>query len=160
MLKVRRVGIDSPHENVVFLARHCISYRPEEFQALEKIEVSTQGRRVLAILNVVDNSAIVKADEVGLGEQAFRHFGMPEGTLVELPQATAPQSLESIRRKIRGHTLDAGEFNAIVRDIAANRYSKTEIAVFLIFLACFATDFKFATEYAAAASGYTIASTW
>ena len=139
MLKLRRVGIDSPHENVVFLSRHCTAYRPEEFQALEKIEVSAQGRRVLAILNIVDKPAIVGDGEAGLGERAFRYFGLPEGTPVELAQATPPQSLEAIRRKIRGHTLDAGEIDAVVRDIAANRYSKTEIAAFLISSAGFTT---------------------
>ena len=90
MLKLRRVGIDSPNENVVFLSRHCTAYRPEEFQALEKIEVSAQGRRVLAILNIVDNPAIVGDGEAGLGERAFRYFGLPEGTPVELAQATPP----------------------------------------------------------------------
>lgn len=132
MLKLRRIGIDARHENLAFLARTCAQYRPEEFQALEKVEVSADGRRILAILNVIDDSAILKDDELSLGERAFRHFGLPDGTLVEIAQASPPLSIESVRRKIRGHTLGEGEIDAIVHDISDNRYSKTEIAAFLI----------------------------
>jgi len=132
MLKLRRVAIDARHENLAFLARDCRQYRPEEFEALEKIEISADNRRILAILNVVDDPAILKGDELGLGERAFRHFGMPEGALVEVAQASPPQSLEAIHRKLAGHVLVEREIDAVVRDIAANRYSKIEIAAFLV----------------------------
>lgn len=139
MLKLRKIGIDARHENVVFLARNCTQYRPEEFEALEKVEVSLDGKRILAILNVVDDPAILAPDEVGLGERAFRHFGQPEGTMVEIAQASPPHSLDAVRRKVRGHTLKDAEIEAIVRDISANRYSKTEIAAFLISSTSFMT---------------------
>jgi thymidine phosphorylase len=139
MLKLRRIGIDARHENVAFLARDCVQYRPEEFEALEKVEVAANGRRILAILNVVDDGAILRSDEIGLGERAFRYFGLPEGTMVEIAQASPPHSLDAVRRKVHGHTLNALEIDAIVRDISANRYSKTEIAAFLVSSASFMT---------------------
>jgi thymidine phosphorylase len=139
MLTLRRIGIEARHENVAFLARGCRQYRPEEFEALEKIEVSGEGRRMLAILNVVDDDAILGPDELGLSERAFRHFGLAEGTPVEIAQASPPGSLEAVRRKIRGHVLGDAEIAGIVRDIAGNRYSKTEIAAFLVASAGFMT---------------------
>jgi thymidine phosphorylase len=132
MLKLRRLAIDTYRENVAFLARDCSLYRPAEFQALSKIEVQQNGRRILAVLNIVDQPGLVAPDELGLAEQAFQQLGLPEGTAVEIAQASPPKSLEAVRKKIAGGKLAAGEIDAIIRDIAGHRYSKMEIAAFLI----------------------------
>ena len=72
-LRLRRVAIDTWRENVVYLHRDCAIYRAEGFQALSKVEVRANGRRILASLNVVDDGCIVHraADTCGqlaLGE--------------------------------------------------------------------------------------------
>ncbi len=58
-LKLKRVGIDTYRENVAYLHRDCALYRAEGFQALSKVEVRANGQRILASLNVVDDTAIV-----------------------------------------------------------------------------------------------------
>ncbi len=76
-LKLRRIAIDTYRENVAFLHRDCPHYRSEGFQALNKVEILA-GRDtmpVLAVLNVVDDGAIVGPDELGLSEQAFAQIG-------------------------------------------------------------------------------------
>ncbi|MGD8416979.1 MAG: thymidine phosphorylase, partial [Pseudomonadales bacterium] len=54
-LRVQRVAIDTYRENVAYLHRQCEVYRAEGFQALAKVEVSANGRHILAVLNVVDD---------------------------------------------------------------------------------------------------------
>jgi thymidine phosphorylase len=49
-LQVRRIAIDTYHENVTYLHRECSIYRAEGFQALSKIQVSANGSKVLAVL--------------------------------------------------------------------------------------------------------------
>ncbi len=132
MLKLKRVGIDTYRENVAYLSRSCVVYRPEEFQALSKIEIFQDGRRILAVLNIVDDDGLLSDDELGLAEQAFDMLGLPEGSPVAIAQAAPPASLEAVRAKIRGDSLTPSQIEAIIRDIAANRYSKMEIAAFLI----------------------------
>src|SRR5579875_3440810 len=132
LLKLRRIQIDAYQESIAFLSRSCRQYRPEEFSALEKVEISAGEQYIVAVLNVVDDPGILADNELGLGERAFRSFGQPEGSYVSIAQATPPRSLEAVRRKIRGHSLSEAELDAIVRDITANRYSKMEIAAFLI----------------------------
>jgi thymidine phosphorylase len=131
-LKLRRIGIDTYRENVAFLARRCPSYRPEDFQALAKIELLANGKRLIASINIVDDDRLLAPDEVGLAEQAFHQFGLEEGAEIRIRPAPPPESLDAVRAKIHGHTLSPPEIEAIIRDIAANRYSKTEIAAFLI----------------------------
>jgi len=105
-LKVRQVGIDTYHENVAYLNRECSVYRAEGFQALSKIQVSNNGSKLLAVLNVVDDNSIVLPGELGLSQQAFNYLNVKEGTLVTVNHAEPPKSMDAVRRKINGERLN------------------------------------------------------
>ena len=60
-LTLRRVAIDTYRENVAYLHRDCAVYRAEGFQALSKVEITGNSTRIFAVLNVVDDAAIVTA---------------------------------------------------------------------------------------------------
>ncbi|WP_374367741.1 thymidine phosphorylase family protein [Dongia sp.] len=139
MLKLKPMAIDTYRENVAYLSRDCPLYRAEKFQGLAKIEVSKNGRSILAVLNIIDDSSLLGADELGLSESGFRQLGLPAGEVVKVAQAAPPASREAVRAKVLGQSLSAADFEAIIRDIAANRYSKMEIAAFLIASASFLT---------------------
>ena len=132
MLKLRRVAIDTYHENVAFLHRDCELYRAEGFQALSKIEVMANGKRIYAVLNVVDDDSIVSTDELGLAEQAYTQLALEEGHLACVAHASPAHSMDAVRRKIAGERLSLEDFVAIARDITDNRYSKMEMAAFLV----------------------------
>jgi thymidine phosphorylase len=132
LLRLRRVDIDTYRENVGYLHRECPVYRAEGFQALSKVEITTNGKTVLALLNVVDDEAIVAPDELGLSEQAFDQLGVEAGAQVRVAQAEPPASMDAVRRKIAGERLTEEDFHAITRDLVHNRYSKMEMAAFLV----------------------------
>ena len=131
-LKVRRVAIDTYRENVAYLHRDCAVYRAEEFRALSKVEIRNGRRRILAVLNVVDDDTIVARDELGLSDPTFAQLGVAPGTAVDVGHPVRPVSMDAVRRKIAGQRLDQSAFDAIVADIATNRYSKPEIAAFIV----------------------------
>ncbi len=131
-LRLRRVGIDTYHENVAYLHRDCAIYRAEGFQALSKVEVRANGRRILATLNVVDDERIVGCDELGVSEDAFAQLQVPDGHLATVSQAEPPESIPALFRKINGERLGREDFRAIVRDIADLRYSKIELTAFVV----------------------------
>lgn len=131
-LKLRRVAIDTYRENVAYMHRDCEFYRAEGFQALTKVEVRANGNRIFAVLNVVDDEKIVGLCELGLSEQAFDQIGMSEGGDVRVAQAEMAPSMDAVRRKIGGERLTLDDFQAITADITSNRYSKMEMAAFLV----------------------------
>ena len=131
-LQIRRIGIDTYHENVAYLHRECEIYRAEGFQALSKIKVCSNGVRLLAVLNVVDDDSIVHPGELGLSEQAFNQFNIAEHSLVTVEHAEDPESMDAVRRKINGESLSQEDFDSITRDIIDTRYSKMEMAAFLV----------------------------
>lgn len=131
-LAVRRVGIDTWRENVAYLHRSCPVYRAEGFQVLAKVEVRANGRAILATLNVVDDERVVAACELGLSEDAFALLGVEDGHTASIAQAEPPVSIPALHRKIAGERLGHDDYHAIVRDIAAHRYSKIELTAFVV----------------------------
>ncbi len=133
-LRLRHVAIDTYKENVAYLHRDCRLYRSEGFQALSKIEISNRktGQSIIALLNIVDDISITAPDELGLSEQAFAQFGGQENIPVLVAHAPVPDSIRNIHRKIAGESLALDDYRGIARDIAGNRYSKMEIAAFLV----------------------------
>ncbi len=131
-LLLRRVAIDTYRENVAYMHRECDFYRAEGFQALNKVEITVNGNGIFAVLNVVDDENIVKPNELGLSEQAFEQLGQQESHPVRVAQAEPPASMDAVRRKIRGERLTQDDFYAITEDIVRNRYSKMEMAAFLV----------------------------
>ncbi len=131
-LVLRRVAIDTYRENVAYLHRDCALYRAEGFQALSKVEVRANGRRILATLNVVDDPRIVRCNELGLSEDAFAQLDVANGQPAMLSQAEPASSIPALRRKIAGERLGRADYQAIVRDIAEHRYSKIELTAFVV----------------------------
>jgi thymidine phosphorylase len=131
-LKLCRVAIDTYKENVAYMHRECEFYRAEGFQALTKVEVKANGKRIYAVLNVVDDESIVDPCELGLSEQAFDQLGLEPGYPISVAQAELPPSMDAVRRKIAGERLTLSDFQAITEDIVNNRYSKMEMAAFLV----------------------------
>lgn len=133
-LKLRRIAIDTYKENVAYLHRDCATYRSEGFQALSKIEVHNlrDTHPVVAVLNIVDDANIVAPGELGLSEQVFAQLALPEGHEVTVAHATPPDSLRAVHRKIYGETLSYDDYANILQDILGNRYSKIEMAAFLV----------------------------
>ena len=131
-LKLRKIAIDTYRENVAFLHRDCEIYRAEGFQALNKIAVHSNSHHIYAVLNVVDDATLVAPGELGLSEQAFNQINLAQGELIYVAHAEPPQSMDAVRRKINGERLNLSDFRSITHDIANNRYSKMEMAAFLV----------------------------
>ena len=121
-LALHRVAIDTYRENVAYLHRQCEIYRAEGFQALSKVEIrGANSERIMAVVNVVDDDAIVTPGQLGVSEEAFTALGLPSGAEVFISHAEPPASMEAVRRKIAGERLSVGELHAIARDIAERR---------------------------------------
>ncbi|MEN3976599.1 thymidine phosphorylase family protein [Emcibacter sp. SYSU 3D8] len=138
-MKIKRIAIDTHPDNTAFLLREAKGYSPEQFQALRKLEIGNGSVSILATLAIVDDARLLEPGTIGLGEQAFRRLGLPEGSEVTFRQAPVPHSLEHVRRKIDGDSLDDADIREIIQDIAAYRYSPMEIGAFLVACAGFMT---------------------
>ena len=141
-LNARRVAIDTYRENVAYVHRDCGIVRAEGFQALAKVDLSVDGngRTISAVVNVVDDERIVGPGEVGLSEQAFEQLAAEPGASVAIAHAEPPNSIHSLRHRIAGERIARDDWFAIVRDISQLRYSKIELAAFVVATSQFELD--------------------
>ncbi len=139
MLSLKHVAVNSFNENIAYIHRDCATYKVDDVQTLTKVEIHGGVRPVYAFLQVVDDAKIVKPSELGLNSEAFAQINLPEGANVSLSLAPTAPSLASIKRKIAGNILSAGEYASIVNDIVSHRYSNMDIASFLVASGSFMT---------------------
>ena len=129
-LRLRRLGIDTYQEAVIYMRADCFVCRSEGFEAQSRILVRNNSRSIVATLNVVNNGLLARG-EAGLSEAAWRLLDAEEGDSVELAHPPPLASLHKVRAKIYGNYLEPEDYEQIIRDIAAGRYSDLDIAAFL-----------------------------
>ena len=126
-LQIRRLGIDTYQELVVYMRSDCHICKSEGFEAQSRVEVTRGDRHIVATLNVV-HASLIAIHEIGLSEAAWRALGGLDGEQVSVRHPVPVQSFSAVRAKIYGRPLTSDAINAIVHDITGGRYSDIEMA--------------------------------
>lgn len=129
-LKVRRLGIDTYQEPVIYIHRECHVCQSEGFEAQSRIQVALNGKTIIATLNVV-TSDLLTMQEAGLSESAWRLLDPAEGDEITVSHQAFLDSMSHVRAKVYGEHLDAAALTSIIRDVAAGRYSDLHLAAFI-----------------------------
>lgn len=129
-LKLRRLGIDTYREPIVFLHADSSVCRAEGFRALSRVRLHCGSRDLIATLNVV-HGGLLACDEAGLSESAWKALGAHDGDIGMMSHPPALESFSAIRSKIYGTRFDDEAMHRCIRDISAGRYSSVELAAFL-----------------------------
>ncbi|HEY7502936.1 MAG TPA: thymidine phosphorylase family protein [Gemmatimonadales bacterium] len=128
--RVRRLGIDTGQEAVVYLRRDSAVVRSEGFDSQTRIEVRVGARSLRATLGVI-TGPLLEEGEAGLSEAAWARLQPQEGELVQFRHPRPLASLRHVRAKIHGQRLERSALAEIVQDIAQGEYSDIHIAAFL-----------------------------
>jgi thymidine phosphorylase len=126
-LRLRRLGIDTYQEAVVYMNRRCPVCLAEGFSAQSRIRVTLADRHLIATLNVV-SSVMLREDEASLSESAWHALGAQEGAWIELSHPEPLESLSALRAKVYGKSLAPAAWREIIADVAAGRYSNLHLA--------------------------------
>jgi thymidine phosphorylase len=129
-LRLRRLGIDTHQEAVIYMRDDCHVCRSEGFEAQSRILVGNNSNSIVATLNVVRNELLAPG-EAGLSEAAWRLLSAEEGEIALLSHPPALASLGKVRAKIYGRHLSQSDYREIVSDIARGRYSDIDLSAFV-----------------------------
>ena len=129
-LRLRRLGIDTYTDPVLFMNGHCPIFRSEGFQARARVRVQLGSRDIVATLQVVGD-ALLARDEGSLSESAWRALGAVEGAHVRVSHPPPVESVSRLRAKVYGARFDAADLHAITADIANGLYSDLQLAAFV-----------------------------
>lgn len=140
-LRIRRLGIDTYQEPVVYVRHDCSICRAEGFESQARLRVSTKHASIIATLNIVDET-LLSLDEIGLSNIAWKLLSASEEDLATVNYAEPVDSLSSVRAKIYGQKLSKSALNEIVKDITCGRYADVHLAAFITACAGFKLHFK------------------
>jgi thymidine phosphorylase len=129
-LNLKRLGIDTQNEAVVYIradSRICIS---EGFISQARIRLEIGERYIIATLNTV-TTPLLHHNEVGLSEYAWKLLDAKEDEEATLSHPKPLHSLSYIRSKIYGNVLKEQEINAIIEDTVAGHLSDIHTSAFV-----------------------------
>ena len=104
-LRLRRLGIDTHQELVVYMRQDCHICRSEGFAAQARIQVTANGHSIIATLGKI-TSDLLGHGEASLSESAWRLLGVAEGSEISFAHPPLVESLGLMRGKIYGQRLD------------------------------------------------------
>lgn len=136
-IRLRRLGIDSKADHIIYMRADCEICRAEGFAARARVRVDFGGQFIIATVHHV-TSDLLAHGEVGLSEAAWWALGVTDGSPARISHPLPLTSLGSVRGKIYGERLADGDMDAIMSDIVRGRYSDVEMAAFVT--ACSARD--------------------
>ena len=129
-LNLKRLGIDTHEEPVVYMRADCHVCRSEGFSAHSRVLITTAARSIIATLNVV-HDGFVLATEAGLSEAAWHLLDPEPGEIATMSHPRPVESLGAVRAKVFGSAFDERQLNEILHDMAAGRYTDIELSAYL-----------------------------
>lgn len=130
-LILKSIGIDTYRENIIYMRHDCHVCMSEGFTALTRVIVSCNGRDIIATLNVIHNSGLLKRGESALSMDAMKRLNVKEGDHIQVSHLPPVESLRWVRAKLYGQIIEPGAYVEIISDIATGKYSNIEIASFI-----------------------------
>ena len=160
--RVKHLQLDTFREHVIVIHERTVHEGNLGFNPLDRVTIfgtTADGTptEITGVLNFCRDN-LVGADEIGLSEQAFADLALPEGAQVNATLAVAPRSVDLVREKLKGARLNRDQFGAVLADIVAHRYSRVELAMFVLSCALKSLDADELADYTRAmvATGTTL----
>lgn len=129
-LRLKRMGVDTYQESVVYMHRDCAVCRSEGFEAQSRVVIEGAGRSIVATLNVITDDWI-DHESAGLSEAAWPRLGATEGTWLRFSHPAPAESASDLRAKVYGKALDVVQYERLLRDAIAGRLADIELAAFV-----------------------------
>ena len=130
VLYIRRLGINTHQEPIVYIRADCHVCRSEGFDAHSRVRLTVDDKHIVATVNVVTQE-FLSHREVGLSESAWSLLGAEEGATARLQHAKPAESMSYVRGKLYGQPLTDESTHAIIQDITSGIYTDIQLAAFV-----------------------------
>jgi len=138
-LRVRCLDLDTRDRPLIVLRKDSPVCRAEGFVSHARVRVDSPQQSVVATLYQT-GSELLAPDEIGLSTAAWKVLQVRDGQQVHVAHPHPLRSISSVRGKVHGRKLRAGEFDEIMRDIVRGRYDDIQLAMLLTAIAARTLD--------------------
>lgn len=129
-LYLRRLGIDTYQEPVLYMREDCDVCRSEGFSSQNRVQVSVGDRHIIATVHIV-RSDLLHHDEAGLSEAAWQLLGASEREKAKFSHPAPVESMSYVRGKLYGSPFTEQAARAVITDIRDGRYSDIQLAAYV-----------------------------
>ena len=129
MLKVRLLEFEAEKPIIILNKEDAedLNVRP-----LDRIELCAARQRMICIVNIADR--FILPGEIGVYDKVQEELGLKWAQKVSINRSDPPESIDAIRKKLRGNSLKYAEVRQIIKDVVDNKLSDIEITSFVISL--------------------------
>lgn len=135
-LKVKDMNIETGATLVAVLNKNDASLL--DLHVLDRIKIKKGKKIETVVLDITKSRKAVPYESIGLFEEVMTSLNIKKGDYVEIIPARKPLSIDYIKKKLEGFTLNEKEIDQIVWDIAHNKLSDIEITYFVS--ACYSNE--------------------
>ncbi len=129
-LQLKRMGIDTHQEAVVYMRSDCPVCRSEGFEAHSRVLITLKDRKIIATVNMV-HDGLLSPCEAGLSEVAWKLLEAREGEHAFFSHPSPVHSMSEVRAKLYGHRLSEKSLKFIIQDIVDGKYTDIQVAAFV-----------------------------
>ena len=109
---------------------HQDDARRSGIRSYDRVKVSYKKETIIAIADATISH--LKPGELGIFGEVEDKLGIKDGGSVSVTLARTPESVEYIRRKMKGRSYSKDAIQAIIRDVVDHSLGELEIAAFLM----------------------------
>lgn len=102
-----------------------------DLRALDRIKVKKDSREQVIAIDIAKSKRNIYPGQLGLFDEVMDVLRLKDKDIVEISIEPKPLSLEFIKKKLDGFTLDKMEIDEIVKDIVENKLTEIEITYFV-----------------------------
>ncbi|RLF72981.1 MAG: AMP phosphorylase [Thermoplasmata archaeon] len=126
-LKAKILDLESPMRQI---ALNVVDGRELGLNPGDRVRVISSGGTTTATVEFSDT--LVKQGEVALFENLAEELAASPGDEVEVMPTERPESVEYIKKKMKGERLSSDEILSIIRDITSKRLTDIELTAYVV----------------------------
>ena len=130
-MKLRTKDIDISTGGPLVAILNIRDAKKLDLHPLDRILISKGKKRYTLMIDVSGNNKTVPPGRIALFKESIQKTRLAMGEVVDISLAKTPKSIEFIKKKLDGETLDKSQIDQIVEDIVYNRLSQIEMAYFV-----------------------------
>ena len=97
----------------------------------DRVRLNYRRNIAIAIIDIAESKKAVPSGKIGCFEELLKELKVKGKYKISLQLVEKPKSIDFIRRKLDGETLNEKEITQIIKDIVDNRLSEAELAYFV-----------------------------
>lgn len=126
-LKALSLDLEAGGKLIVVLNRDTVEEM--NLHPLDRVKLKYGNKELTAIIDVTERT--VGEDEIGLYQDVYSRLGVEEGSEIVVKDAKPPESVEYIKEKISGRSLNHDKIRTIVQDVVKGNLSDVELTSFV-----------------------------